>query len=118
MGRSVKYAHKLTDRMLNPKSIEKTNVDLACRFFHESTVHGLQYFSQHEEKTEWADTANFCALILKFWNTVNVKNPRAGFMKRDDSRRPISLNYRSQAVFLEKFHKWLLEWEQMAKKLL
>jgi hypothetical protein len=83
LGRPVKYGHKLTDRVLKPKSIEKTNVDLAWRFFHESTVHGLEYFAKHEEK-DWEETANFFKLILRFFNTVNVKNPRAGFQKRDD----------------------------------
>jgi hypothetical protein len=83
LGRPIKYGHKLTDRVLNPKWIEKTNVDLAWRFFHESTVHGLEYFAKNEGK-DWEETANFFKLILRFFNTVNVKNPRAGFQKRDD----------------------------------
>jgi hypothetical protein len=116
MGRSVKYGHKLTERVLNPKSIEKTNVDLACRFFHESTVHGLQYFAKHEGKSEWEDTANFFQLVLRFWNTVNVKNPRSGFQKRDDTRRPISVNDKDQSLFLEAFVDWLDKWEEMKQK--
>jgi hypothetical protein len=116
MGRSVKYAHKLTERVLNPKSIEKTNVDLACRFFHESTVHGLEYFAKNEGKNEWEESANFSRLVLRFWNTVNVKNPRAGFQKRDDTRRPISLNDKAQSLFLEAFVDWLEKWEKMEKK--
>lgn len=116
MGRPVRYAHKLTDRVLNPKSIEKTNVDLACRFFHESTVHALDYFAKKLGHGEWQETADFFRLILRFWNTVNVKNPRAGFMKRDDTRRPISENDWSQVEFLEELSVWLSEWQNMPKK--
>jgi hypothetical protein len=101
LGRPVKYAHKLTERVLHPKSIEKTNVDLAGRFFHESTVHALQHFAENEGRgKEWAETATFCQLVLCFWNTVNVKNPRAGFMKRDETRRPITSNDRLSVDFL------------------
>ena len=46
-GNPIKYAFKLNDKVLNPKSIEKTNVDLAHRFFHESTVHALEYFANN-----------------------------------------------------------------------
>jgi hypothetical protein len=116
MGRAVKYGHKLTERVLNPKSIEKTNVDLACRFFHESTVHGLLHFARNEDKSEWESTAHFLQLVHRFWNTVNVKNPRAGFQKRDDSGKPISLNDKGQSVFLQQFVEWLSEWEKMPKK--
>jgi hypothetical protein len=116
MGRAVKYGHKLTEKVLNPKSIEKTNVDLACRFFHESTVHGLHHFARNEDKPEWESTALFLEIVHKFWNTVNVKNPRAGFQKREDSRKPISLNDKSQSVFLQQFVEWLAEWEKMPKK--
>jgi hypothetical protein len=45
-----------------------------------------------------------------------VKNPRAGFQKRDDTRRPISINDKDQSLFLEAFASWLCEWEQMPKK--
>ena len=116
LGRSVRYAHKLTDKVLNPKPIEKTNVDLAWRFFHESTIQGLEYFSRLNGKSEWMATARLFKLFLRFFNTVNVKNPRSGFMKRDESRRPISKNYRQPAEFLEEFSNWLALWEKMPRK--
>ncbi len=37
LGKAVKIAHKLLDKVLHPKPIEKTNVQLADSFFHEST---------------------------------------------------------------------------------
>jgi hypothetical protein len=116
LGRPVKYAHKLTERVLNPKSIEKTNVDLSCRFFHESTVHALQYYAESEGLKHYAETATFFRLVLRFWNTVNVKNPRAGFMKRDETSRPITLNDKTSAEFLCQFVDWLNEWENMPRK--
>ena len=51
-----------------------------------------------------------------FWRTVNVKDPWAAVKKRDDSRRPVSMNNRDQVEFLEQFHQWLVDWETEAKK--
>ena len=38
LGQPVKIAHKLNDKVLNPQPIEKTNVQLFDRLFHESTT--------------------------------------------------------------------------------
>ena len=40
LGKPVKIAHKITERVLAPKPIEKSNVMLAERFYHESTIAG------------------------------------------------------------------------------
>ena len=42
----VKRAHKLTEKVLHPSSIEKTNVKLADACFHESTVNALIHYAK------------------------------------------------------------------------
>lgn len=115
LGKSVKFAHKLSDKVIAPKPIERTKVELADRCFHESTIHALEWFANNG-KPMWGETANFFKLVRRFWNAVNVKNPKLGIFKRDDSRRPITVNYQSQVEFLSAFLNWLEEWEQMAGK--
>jgi hypothetical protein len=58
LGRPAKYAHKLTDKVLHPMPIQKTNVKLADSLFHESTIEGLVYYSKHGHP-EFQNTASF-----------------------------------------------------------
>ena len=43
----VKMAHKITDKAINPVSIEKTNVHLADACFHNSTINALRYYAKN-----------------------------------------------------------------------
>ena len=67
-----KLAHKLTQKSLAPKNIEKTSVKLSNAIFHESTLHALQYFNENQGK-QWTRTADFVEIVLKMWKIVNVK---------------------------------------------
>jgi hypothetical protein len=64
-GNAIKYAHKLSDKVIAPKPIERTKVELADRFFHDSTIAGLEHFSQ-EGGQEWQGTANFLKRVRRF----------------------------------------------------
>ena len=68
----LKLAHKLTQKSLAPKNIEKTSVKLSNAIFHESTLHALQYFNENQGK-QWTGTADFVEIVLKMWKIVNVK---------------------------------------------
>ena len=46
-NRPKMMAHKLSEKVINPFSIEKTNVRLADACFHESTIKALEYFGEH-----------------------------------------------------------------------
>ena len=48
LGKPVKYAYKLSDKVLHPMPIEKTNVNLADCLFHESTINALEYYAKME----------------------------------------------------------------------
>jgi len=77
---------------MNPKATEKTNVDLACHFFHESIINVLDYYYAIVlDQSEWNETAELCCLIQYFWYTINVKDPRAAFKKFDFSSLPEQL---------------------------
>ena len=116
LGRPLKYAHKLNDKVLHPMPIEKTKVALADAFFHESTIDALDYFSKNGHP-EWKGTANFLRIIRRWWNIVNVKNKYAAQRTRDKVRTVISLDEKHGDLggiqWLQKFSKWLTKWREM-----
>jgi hypothetical protein len=110
MGRSVKYAYRLSDKVLAPQPIERTNVKLSDSLFDDSTINGLEHCSWGEE---WQETANFLKLIRRWWNCVNVQSKFAATHKRDDRRLHISAEEKTQLQFLQAFYEWLAEWQAM-----
>ncbi|QQP55091.1 Putative LOC101234274, partial [Caligus rogercresseyi] len=114
MGRSVKCAHKLSDRVLAPQPIERTKVQLGDHFFDDSTISCLMH-CQGEEDIEWISTVEFMRLIRQFWLCVTVQSKFAAERKRDKRRKAISSNDQSQVYFLQKFATWLQDWERMTE---
>lgn len=114
IGKPVKMAHKLMDKVLHPLSIEKTNVKLADAAFHESTINALEFYSKNGHP-DFIDTALFLKIVRKMWNITNVKSPNAGQKKRDDSRRPICEPADPNLVYLSDFAAWVKEWNNYSK---
>ena len=86
---ALKKAHKLTPSVLNPRSIEKTSVELATSLFSESTRDALRFYSIHNDEPEWNGTADFITVVLKLWNVMNVKSSVKGKHKRDYTMDPV-----------------------------
>jgi hypothetical protein len=114
LSRAVKYAHKLTDKVIAPQPIERTKVQLADRFFDDSTINGLEQCGTDE--SGWKETARFLKLIWRFWNCVNVQSRYAATHLRDERRKPITKIDKDQITFLSAFYRWMEEWEKMSKK--
>ena len=45
LGKSVKIAYRLSDKVLNPATIERSNVSLADSLFHESPIAALNFYA-------------------------------------------------------------------------
>jgi hypothetical protein len=112
LGKPIKIAHKLSDKVLSPKPIERCNVMLAECFFHESTINGLSHYSP--DHPEWAETAEFLRIIRTWWNIVNVRSLSIGARKREPMKMPIRESDCAQLDFLRKFTSWLEEWYNSA----
>ena len=111
-GKYPKMAHKLSDKMLKPKSIEKTNVKLADAAFHESTINALNYYGENGYP-HFIQTAAFIKIIRDWFNTVNVKSKDAGVKRRDELRYPISKeDSQNQLTYLTDMGDWLEEWKR------
>ena len=93
--------------------IERTQVGLADKCFHESTIDALKYFSK--ETPSWNETASFLSIIRHFFNVVNVKSCLTNILKRDDRKKPVTKSGEQQE-FLLKFADWLHRWEKEGQK--
>ena len=100
LGQPVKIAHKLNDKVLNPQPIEKTNVELADRLFHESTIAALDYYSERGHP-EWKKTANFLRIVRIWWNICNVKSVYSAQRMRDSVWEAISKDDTGGLDFLD-----------------
>ena len=100
----LRIAHKLSDTVLKPKTIEKVNVKLALSVLHDSTVLGLKQFNCSE-------TAATIELFIKFWSIVNVSDPTTGKHKRNIYQDPIRSSNDWKIEFLESFEHYITFWE-------
>ena len=67
----IKRAQKLTSKACWPSHLERQNVNLALKIFHESTTAGLSSF-YNDNTTYENHTAKFINLINKIWSIFNV----------------------------------------------
>ena len=111
-GKPARLAHKLSDKVLQPKVLEKTNVSLSESFFHESTIQALSHVNIQGS----AGTAKFMEFIREGWNICNVKRPHVGTRKCDQTRMPINNEECDALTYLEMFCDWLVTWEKWCKK--
>ena len=115
-GKHQKLAYKLTEKVLRPKAIEKSNVKLADAAFHESTINALEYFSARGYG-HFADSAKFIRCVRDWFNTVNVKGTNYGKRKRDERRNAIHRStVDSDLSYLKKFVSWLKKWKNSGGK--
>jgi hypothetical protein len=86
LGMPVKFAQKLVQKVLSARPIERSSVMLPERFFHESTIAALRYYSDgHPER---AETADYMDIFHTWWSIVNVRTPSIGIKKRDENKKP------------------------------
>ena len=109
-GKSVRMAYKLSDKTLNPKSIERSNVALADSCFHESTINALKYYSDHGHD-DFAETAAVLQIFRTWFNALNVKSLYTGQRTKDVNRNPVTKEDRSVLEVFHQFGKWLDRWK-------
>ena len=88
LDKRPKMGHKLTEKVLHPKVIEKSNVKLADSLFHESTMNALMYYAGNG-CPQFEDSAIFIKYIQDWFNQVNVKSTDYGIRAKDERQKPI-----------------------------
>lgn len=102
----IRKAYKLNWKALFPNSLERQNVGSVNNIFHDSTISALK------TRSEMKDTADFCCIIRKWWDTVNVKSTLKGTIKRNDWALPFTTKSDPRVEFLKNFIEWLHIWNQ------
>ena len=115
----VRIAHKLSHKVLNPSSLEKTNVKLADSFFHQSTINGLNYYAKRGYP-EFSGTAKVFQIIRDWFDTVNVKSLYNGQRTKNNKNNKKSAitkeNFDSVLSYLKKFQEWVERWQLTGKQ--
>jgi hypothetical protein len=114
----LKKAHKLSQALISPKTIEKSSAKFFNALFHESTMNALLYYAESDpiiKQPNWKQTAQFIRVVMKAWCILNVKSPVKGFCKLDTSQEPISSITDWKLSFLSEFANFLVTWEESGK---
>ena len=100
----LRIAHKLTETVLNPKTIEKVNVKLAMSLLHESTRIALKLYG-------FVETATALEFFAKFWNIINISSPTIGKHKRDIFHDPVKSPDDWKLDYFLELEKYLTFWK-------
>ena len=111
ISKPERKAYKLSQKILNPKSIEKTNAQLAVGCFHDSTINALRYYST-KGYPQFEGTADFLQIIRNWFSIFNVKSLYSGQKSRNPYQKPIYKSDDDNLKFLENFIDWLSLWEK------
>ena len=114
LGKPIKMAYRLSDRVLNPASIERTNVSLADACFHQSTINALKYYANHGFP-DFLQTANVLQIFKDWFNVVNVKSRYSDQRTRDVNRAAITRENKVASNHLSIFTSWLKKWRASKK---
>ena len=114
LGKPIKMAYRLSDRVLNPASIERTNVSLADACFHQSTINALKYYANHGFP-DFLQTANVLQIFRDWFNVVNVKSRYSDQRTRDVNRAAITRENKVASNHLSIFTSWPKKWRASKK---
>ena len=64
LGKPLKLAHSLSEKVLHPSAIKKTNVNLADAILQYSTINALVFYTDNGYP-EFYDTAHFLKSVRK-----------------------------------------------------
>ena len=111
---TIKQAHKLSSKVCWPTSLERQNVNLALRVFHESTCTALKI--QNDLRSDSRnDTSNFVDVMTNIWKIFNINTPLKHVRLNDEYSRPLTyLDWRF--MFLELVCNWLERWSSTIGK--
>ena len=105
----IKRAPKLTSKSCWPFQLERQNVNLALKVFHESTAAGLSSFINHTNIGKTHQTVDFPNLISNIWSIFNVNWVEKDICFNNPYLAPLRHNDEI-LLFLESIVKWLNCW--------
>ena len=112
LGKPLLIAYKLSDKVLAPSNIEKTNVILADSLFHVATINGLQFYAKKGCPT-FQQTTQLLSLFRPGFHKMNVNIFSEGQRTLDSNSEAVSKDNKSDVLnYLNTSHEWLDLWEK------
>ena len=106
-------AHKITDKVINPVSIEKTNVHLADACFHNSTINALRYYAKNGYP-HFTETADVLQIMRNWWDIMNVKSLFTGQQSINCKRCPLYKDSCAASLaYLGSMVSWIKGWHSL-----
>ncbi|GBN94037.1 hypothetical protein AVEN_128683-1 [Araneus ventricosus] len=110
----VKYGFRLNLKALAPSSMERKNVKLVLCIFNEHATEARAELGEKNKLLYSKDTSDFLKIIIRWQQIVNVKTPNKGKRLNNRYQEPLSYDEKYlKMAFLEKFLKWIDDWEKM-----
>ena len=106
---SLRLAHKLSERVLNPTSIQRTSAKLAMSIFHDSTVAALKYYVNkgHED---WRSTSCFVSYVCDLIKILNIRTSSVGLRRNDPLKLPLCSTLDERLNSLSTFADFFRDW--------
>ena len=80
----AKMAPRLTTKACWPSKLERQNVKLALRVFHESTSAALKIFNESRPDQFKCQTSDFIDIVVKMWKIFNINRPNKDVRFKDE----------------------------------
>ena len=112
----LKRAPKLTSKACWPSRLERQNVNLALKIFHEATYCGLTTFKIEKNIIDNNQTVEFLNLISNIWVVFNVDCVGKDVRFKNDYSAPLYPND-SRLAFIQHVVSWLNCWNNLPGKL-
>ena len=111
----LKRAPKLTSKACWPSKLERQNVNLALKIFHDSTYCGLLTYKIEKGIVENNQTVAFLKLISIIWDIFNVNWVGKDIRFKNEYSAPLCPND-SRLSFIRKVKVWLNCWKSIPFK--
>ena len=112
----LKRAPKLTSKACWPSRLERQNVNLALKIFHESTYCCLTAFKIEKNIIDNNQTVEFLNSISNIWDVFNVDWVGKDVRLKNDYSAPLYPND-SRLAFIQHVVSWLNCWNNLPGKL-
>ena len=110
----LKYAYKLTAKVLSPTSLERQNVTLVLQIFNEYVIQALLTLGAQKCLPNFAEVAEYIEVFHTWWTILNVKTPFKGIRFNNKHAYPLTNNINDENYkFLDVFCNWLNCWNNI-----
>ena len=111
---SLRLAHKLSERVLNPTTIQRTSAKLAMSLFHDSSVAALKFYVNNGHE-DWSSTSSFVSYVCDIIKILNIRTSSVGLRRNDPLKLPLECSSDHRLDSLSSFADFIRDWRNCKK---